>query len=626
MSMPSDINLYQASLSDGRTAAASRVQIRLGEAGVEIMVPGERRTALVWPYGELRSGVPLHAGSGAVLLSRIPGGPQTLFVPDPGFSRRLLERARHLGAGRQRLMGLRPGIAAVAVVALAVGIVRYFDFHPSQTVARLLPQQTREAMGRNVVASLAGTVRRCETPQGRAALDRLTQRLVRAATDRDLAVRVVLLDWQLVNAFAAPGGQLILTRGLVQKAASPDEVAGVLAHEMGHALELHPETGLVRAMGLSAAAQLIFAGSSGTATNIGILLTQLRYTRVAEREADAHALRILEKAAISVKGFGDFFERVDPSLPARGTAPEKKDEPNKGPGLAKRIFESEILRTHPLTKDRLSAVRARPTYPATPALDDADWRALQSMCGAAPPQQRPGPPQASQQPGPPRPQTPAPPQKADPSDADREISEATQALAARPSDVEALQRRARAYARKGRHAEALADYAKAVELRPADANLHSARGGVHFALRQYELARVAYDEAIRLDAGHVAARNGRGNTLRLLKQYEAALADFDTLIAARPTFVYAYYNRGLIYVDMGRQEEAVRNFTSAIGIDKDYAGAYAQRGLLHERGGARELAIADFRAALAAPAPKYESGPWAHRTARERLRALGAEP
>jgi ATP-dependent metalloprotease FtsH len=123
----------------------------------------------------------------------------------------------------------------------------------------------------------------------------------------------------------------------------------------------------------------------------------------------------------------------------------------------------------------------------------------------------------------------------------------------------------------------------------------------------------------------ILARNGRGNTRRALKQFEAAISDFDTLIAARPSYVLTYFNRALTYADMGRQEEAVRDLTSAIAVDGDYAAAYAQRGVLHQRVGARDAAIADYRAALAAPAAKYESGAWAHRTARERLRALGID-
>ena len=86
----------------------------------------------------------------------------------------------------------------------------------------------------------------------------------------------------------------------------------------------------------------------------------------------------------------------------------------------------------------------------------------------------------------------------------------------------------------------------------------------------------------------------------------------------------AYYNRALVLIDMKHPEDAIRDLTAAIGLDKDYAGAYAQRGLLYEKSGAREQAIADFRAALAAPA-KFDSGQWAHRTARARLIALGIE-
>jgi len=629
MSTASDLNLFPASLGDGRTAAATPVQVRLRETGLEIAATrGDRRAPLLWPYGELRSSVPLLAGAPDVVLSRNTGGAESLYVADPAFSRQLLGHAKFLGAGRQRLRALGPGIAVVAIVVAAIGLARVLEVRPAQTIAKFLPQETREAMGRSVVAQLTGNMRRCESPAGRVALDKLTRRLTAAASERGLDVRVVMVDWNLINAFAAPGGQIIMTRGLIQKASSPDEVAGVLAHEIGHTIELHPEAGLVRALGLSAAAQLIFAGSTGTATNIGILLTQMRYTRVAEREADGHALRILKTAGISAKGFGDFFERLDPNPPAPGAgaakkddAQPKKDEPKPGINIARRIFESEILRTHPLTKDRLSAVRAQTSYPATPALDDADWRALQTVCGVAVITPRPGAPASSQQSAPPpRAQTPPAPA---PANQDRDIAEATRALETNPSDVAALQRRAMAYNRSGRQAEAIRDLTKAIEVRPSDPNLHSARGGVHYGARQYELAMEAYNEAIRLEPNHVFARNGRGNTQRALKQYEPAIADFDAAVAARPSYVFTYYNRALTYADMRRDDDGIRDLTSALGIDKDYAAAYIQRGILHQRKGLREQAASDYRAALAAPSAKYESGAWAHRTARDRLQALG---
>ena len=200
-----------------------------------------------------------------------------------------------------------------------------------------------------------------------------------------MPVRVIMIDWDIENAFAVPGGQLILTKGLVQKAASADEVAGVLAHELGHAIELHPETGLIRAIALGMAGDLVFAGSNTTA-NIGLLLTQIQYTRAAEREADAHAVRILRNAGISPKGFGDFFERIDPFLRISKEAKKKRNDERKrdediaafGKKLERRLA---IVSTHPVTEDRLKMVRSQPDYPATPALSDADWRALREMCG-----------------------------------------------------------------------------------------------------------------------------------------------------------------------------------------------------------------------------------------------------
>ena len=595
MSTRSDGTSFEGALSDGRSATATRCEVSLAATGLEVHAAGEAR-ARFWPYHDLRSSVPLRGGAADVLLSLEPDGAETLFVPDPFFPRMLLARAPGLSAARQRWHGLRPGLAVVAAVAtIALGMWA-LELHPAQAVARVMPQHAREALGRNFITAVTNEHKACETPAGRAALDRLTQRLATAAATSPMHVRVLLLDWNLVNAFAAPGGQIILTRGLVRQAGSPDEVAGVLAHEMGHVLELHPEAGIVRALGLTAATQLMFAGSAGTISDIGVVLAHLRYTRIAEREADAHALRILKGAGISHKGLGDFFTRID----------------GKGPAAqaGKRTTAFDVIRTHPLTAERIAMVRAQPAYPATPALSMDDWKALRDACGVAP---APTPTPAS-----------PPPSQPDTAQADRDIAEATKTLEANAGDVAALQRRARAYGRKRQHELALADYTKAVGLKPDDAALHAGRGFAHQMLRRYDEALADYDAALRLVPNHAGARNGRGNSNRALKRYEAALGDFDELVRLHPKFVAAYYNRALVNLDLKRPDDAMRDFTAAIAADKDYAGAYTQRGLIHEKAGARAPAIADFRAALAAPA-KYESGPWAHSTARERLKALGVE-
>ena len=477
-----------------------------------------------------------------------------------------------------------------------------------------MPQEARAKLGSAVVASMAKNRKVCETPASKAALERLTQRLAAAASDKPLHARVVLLDWSLVNAFAVPGGQIILTRGLVQRAGSSDEVAGVLAHELGHTLELHPEAGIIRALGLAAATQLALAGSQGTASNIGLVLTQLRYTRIAEREADAHALRMLKGAGISAKGFGDFFERLEGKKPGEETGKNGSDL-------------TVILQTHPPTADRIAMVRAQPAYPATPALSADDWRALRDACG--PPTARPAPPAV---PGPTAsrapttsPPTPTPPIAVKPdSEAGREIAEATKALGTNPNDVAALQKRARAYTKERQHEQALADYSKAAELKPDDAALHYGRGTALQNLRRYEEALRAYDEALRLTPGYTNARNNHGHANRALKRYDAALQDFDELVRDQPEFHPRLLQPrpGLPRDEPQRGSGA--DFGTTLARDKGYTAAYTSRGLAYERMGSRDKAIEDFRTALATP-QKYNNGAWAHAVARERLKALGAD-
>jgi predicted Zn-dependent protease len=513
---------------------------------------------------------------------------------------------------RQRWQGLKPGLGVLGAVALLVGGLWALDVHPSQAVARHMPLEARVKLGQAVIVSMAKDRKVCETPASKAALERLTRRLSLAAADKPLNARVVILDWPLVNAFAVPGGQIILTRGLLQRAGSGDEVAGVLAHELGHTLELHPEAGIVRAMGLAAATQLAFAGSQGTASNVGLLLTQLRYTRIAEQEADAHALRILKGAGISAKGFGDFFERLEAKRPAGETAKTASE------------FEL-ILRTHPSTADRIALVRSQPTYPATPALSDGDWRALREACGLPPAPPKPAIPPSAAAPGETAARAPPTPSPATAeTEAGREIAEATKALAANPNDVATLQRRARAFAKDRRHDQALADYSRASELKPDDATLHYGRGLELQSLRRYEEALRAYEEALRLAPRDINARNQHGQVNRVLQRYDAALEDYGELIRIQPNFIHAYFNRGLVYREMNRNEDALREFDATLVRDRGYTAAYTGRGLAYEKIGSRDKAIEAFRTALATP-QKYNNGAWGHATARERLKALGVE-
>ena len=263
---------------------------------------------------------------------------------------------------------------AGAVVASLAGAAAALDLSPARGVARLLPDKARQVMGTEAVRSMASGRRQCDASAGRAALDRLTQRLA-ASRPGAPQFKVVVVDWNLLNAFAVPGDKIVLTRGLIARTESADEVAGVLAHEMGHGIELHPEAAMVRALGLTAVADLVFG--SGTMTNLGLLLAQLSYSRQAEQQADQRALELLRGSGIAPRGLADFFRRI-----MKMDGEKTGSATSKGP-LSGRAFD--VLSTHPATEERIRLVERQPTYAATPAMSNEDWLALREMCGAAAP-------------------------------------------------------------------------------------------------------------------------------------------------------------------------------------------------------------------------------------------------
>lgn len=390
--------------SDGRTAASSVVRATL--TGTAILIDrGAGEPPLAWPLSGITTAEPIASSAIDVLIHEPGGGAATLFVPEGTFARELARRAPQLTPRAQRWKVARVWVWLTAAAAVVAAVVMLTEFSPSRMVAGLIPHKTRVMIGQQVILSMKGGSPFCETDAGKAALQTLVTRLQDGSGSK-MKFDVKVADTQVVNAFAAPGEQIVIMRGVLDKAESADEVAGVLAHEMGHGQEMHPEASIVRILGLTALTEFILGGSGGTLANIGLLLTQNSYSRQAEREADAHALKTLKAAGISTAGFAAFFRRV------AKISGEKTDQTSSGAG----DIAIDMIRTHPATKDRIAIVEAQPAYPSTPALSQSEWTALKSICGEKaarkPPVTAPRKPQLPA-PLPPKPQAPKAPQQRD---------------------------------------------------------------------------------------------------------------------------------------------------------------------------------------------------------------------
>lgn len=175
-------------------------------------------------------------------------------------------------------------------------------------------------------------------------LTRVARNLVRHADRNDLTWRFAVLDTDEVNAFAAPGGYVYVTKGLMDMVGSEDELAGIVAHEIGHIDKKHAVKSMRRNGGLA-----ILIGGLGlwdktrdyaVPAGIAAYFAGLKFSRDDEFEADAHAVDLTHKAGYDPNGLVTFLERI-----------------NRGSSSASRI--TKYFSTHPPTSDRIRAAQKR---------------------------------------------------------------------------------------------------------------------------------------------------------------------------------------------------------------------------------------------------------------------------
>ena len=254
-------------------------------------------------------------------------------------------------------------------------------------LAPLVPESAENRLGAAVegqIVTLLGKPPICDVPAGRAALDRMVAAL--AGTGALPAnLRVAVRRSKTENALTLPGARVVVLSGLIAKAQSPDELAGVLAHEFGHVSVRDPTRALIQASGTSFLLSYVLGDLTGSTVIVGLSQAVLSagYSRDAERAADAYSVAAMARAGADGAALAAMLERI-----ARDDAD----------GVA-------LLRSHPFTRERAAAIRAQAQALASrssirgPILDAQDWAALKGIC----PQQDQAKPPAGRKPDTPRP-------------------------------------------------------------------------------------------------------------------------------------------------------------------------------------------------------------------------------
>jgi len=354
---------WRAYYYDGKTAERHEAEVELTPRSLRVIVG---RAVSEWGHDEIVLAQGLHEGQPV----RIERGEEALIIKAPDFlpslsgtaSGPLKRFGAARGGGKRRLL-----IPALALAALTLGLLGYLVVIPraASFAAAKVPPSVEDRLGAAFVKELAGAMEECASPETVASVAAITGVLEEAASPQPYRFRVYILKDDMVNAFAAPGGHIVIFSGLIEATQTPEELAGVLSHEMEHVLLRHSTEGIFQDISTGMLMTLLLGnpdGVSGAARALG----NMSHSRAREEEADREGAGLLVRAGINPGGMISFFERL-------GKA--------GGEGDAMEIFR--YFSTHPLTGERieyLKGLAGQGPQGTRPLLPGVDWEEVKMAC------------------------------------------------------------------------------------------------------------------------------------------------------------------------------------------------------------------------------------------------------
>ena len=323
------------------------------------------QTMAAWAYADIRR---VDGPAGMLRLSCLTApGLARLEVRDTALAGELVSHCARMDEN----IPSRRGVAAIvgwslAATASIIAVVLFGLPLAADRLTPLVPDAFERRLG-DVADSQVKALfdaKACDNAAGQKAFVKLVT-AIRESAGLDTSVQSGVLSSSVPNAFALPGGKIYLFDGLLAKAENPDEVAGVLAHELGHLRHRDSMRGLIRDGGTSFLIGLLFGDITGSSALIFASRTMVTssHSREAEQNADSFAIDVMHRLGRPTKPTGELLVRV--------TGKE-------GKGLS-------IISTHPLSEDRLARM-TREDRPASgpPLLTNEEWRSLKSICDAKP--------------------------------------------------------------------------------------------------------------------------------------------------------------------------------------------------------------------------------------------------
>jgi len=334
------MEVFKAKYFDGQTSKAHVVNVSFDERWLNFWSDETPEIHDVWNYTEIK--VESLTSSNRLSLKFGDFPPQTLDFKDENAiaaSSFVMPRKTVVAQSYQKVMKANPLkivlFGLVAVIGVSLSYIYVISPFMANQIVKIIPPAVEINIGNSVINRLRPGI----GSDHEAKSQKLQEFFDALDFAHEYPIEMHYIESDMVNAFAAPGGQIVVFEGLVERMESWEELAGLLAHELSHVEQRHSMKTLARSAASYGIISVLTGDVGGLSTIIlenANQMNELSNSRDYEREADVVGLSLLRDAKINPSGMVDLFKRLNTEM-----------EIDVGNAL-------ELFSTHPLTKDRIN--------------------------------------------------------------------------------------------------------------------------------------------------------------------------------------------------------------------------------------------------------------------------------
>jgi len=367
---------FAGSLFDGRSSQKHLVDVELTPQEIILKAPGDK--PIRWAYPQLRWAAdtsPFHIEH----CAEGDEGLETLVVDDPDFYRSVLEIAPKSFSSRENESKFNWKLYSVGILVLIFSAYVFIKTVPSflaDQMVEKIPIEWEVTVGQSILNMLP--VAQKPDPEVLKVLQDTVDFLKQSLPGNPYDLKVYILPVEQVNALALPGGPIVIFEGLIDKAESPEELAGVLAHEIQHILLRHSTRGILRNLAKSMLVTLFLGDVNSVMEGIVQLAGQLEtlgLSREMEAEADQKGMELILAANIDPHGMIRIFKKLMQEDFSQKKLP-------KGKPVSEENDLSSYFSTHPSSQNRLARLekqmRSHENRIWTPLFPNLDWNEIKS--------------------------------------------------------------------------------------------------------------------------------------------------------------------------------------------------------------------------------------------------------